>query len=146
MPFVQLVNSVPRLPARLLRNSKLELYLLEGVLPFRVNDIIHRFIGTERGVDRNILTGAKAEQRRRLIPELNYLEKHREEQAVVVHRYLDDMQRAFNTIRSLIEPGGTLVVVCGDNLIGGRRICTWRVLNARTDGIYLVRAVRRSDS
>ena len=64
-----------------------------------------------------------------MIQELNYLEKHREEQAVVVHRYLDDMKRAFNTIRSLIEPGGTLVVVCGDNLIGGRRICTWRVLN-----------------
>jgi SAM-dependent methyltransferase len=111
------------------RNFKLELYVLEGVLPFRVEDIIHRFIGTERGLDDDLLCGEGSELRRGLVPELAFLEKHRREQAVVVHRYLNDISAAFSTVRGLIRPGGTLVVVCGDNLIGGRRICTWRVVN-----------------
>ena len=111
------------------RNSKLELYLLEGILPFRIGDIIHRFIGTERGLSGAVLCGTSAESRRKLVPELEFLEKHRRDQAVVLHRYLDDMQTAFDTIRMLFSPGGTLVIVGGDNLIGGKRIPTWRVLN-----------------
>lgn len=111
------------------RNSKLELYMLEGLLPFKVSDIINRFIGTERGLERGILTEQDADNRRRLVPELEYLEKHRIVQAVIVHRYLRDMTTVFHTIRSLIQAGGTFVIVCGDNLIGGRQICTWQVLN-----------------
>jgi hypothetical protein len=45
------------------------------------------------------------------------------------------MQRAFKTMRSLVQPGGTVVLVCGDNLIGGRRICTWRVLNTMLEDL-----------
>ena len=85
------------------RNSKLELYMLEGVLPFRIDDIICRFIGTERGVDGTVLLGKEAEKRRRLVPELVYLEKHRKEQAVVVHRYLQDIAAAFARVRSLMQ-------------------------------------------
>jgi SAM-dependent methyltransferase len=117
------------------RNSKLELYILEGVLPFKIEDIICNFIGTERGVDATVLRGKESENRRRLVPELAFLEKHRREQAVVVHRYLHDMASAFATVRSLMKPGGTLVVVCGDNLIGGRRIRTWHVLNRMLGGL-----------
>ena len=28
-----------------------------------------------------------------------------------------------------MRPGGVFVIVCGDNLIGGKRIVTWKVLN-----------------
>lgn len=112
------------------RNSKLELYMLEGLLPFAVMDIIHRFIGTERGLCRTVLEGKAADARRRIVPELEYLERHRSEQAIVLHHYLDDMQVAFSSIKRLLRKSGTLVVVCGDNLIGGRRIRTWEVLNA----------------
>jgi hypothetical protein len=46
----------------------------------------------------------------------------------VVHRYLHDMGHAFDNIRDCLECGGTFVLVCGDNLIGGQRIRTWQVL------------------
>lgn len=71
-----------------------------------------------------------SEERRNSVQELVYLEKSKPNLAVVVHRYLHDMDRAFSVIRAVLEPGGVLVVVCGDNLIGGRRICTWRILNS----------------
>jgi len=112
------------------RNFKLELYVLEGVLPFRVSDIIGRFIGTERGLDQAVLLEPTSAERRSMVPELVFLEKRKPTLAVVVHRYLDDMDKAFGVIQTILEPGGVFVIVCGDNLIGGRRICTWRILNA----------------
>ena len=120
------------------RNAKLELYVLEGVLQFSVNDIIHRFIGTERGVERSLLNDASADERRQLVPELRHLEKMKKDQAVVVHRYLHDIASAFRTVSLLVEAGGIFVIVCGDNLIGGRRICTWRVLNKMLEGLGFV--------
>jgi hypothetical protein len=39
------------------------------------------------------------------------------------------MASAFRAIKRAMCPGGTFVIVCGDNLIGGKRIVTWRVLN-----------------
>ena len=111
------------------RNSKLELYMLEDLLPFRVDEIIHKFIGTERGVNRELLHDFGSKRRIQLVPHLEYLEKHHIGQAVILHTYLRDMEFAFQTIKSLLEPLGTLVLVCGDNLIGGKRILTWRILN-----------------
>ena len=32
-------------------------------------------------------------------------------------------------MKELLKPRGTLVVVCGDNLVGGIRIGTWKALN-----------------
>ena len=110
------------------RNSKLELYLLEGLLPFHVGDIIHRFVGTERGVGTSLLSGPGALRRRHIIPELAYLEAYHRRQASVIHKYLRDMEAAFRALRHLLKPRGTLVLVCGDNLVGNRRIITWRAL------------------
>lgn len=120
------------------RNFRLELYMLEGLLPFRVSDVIHRFIGTERRLMRCVLTDSGADERRRIVPELVYLEKVKIEQAIVLHRYLHDMARAFQTMKGLLAKRGVLVIVCGDNLIGGRRICTWRVLNEMLERIGFV--------
>lgn len=111
------------------RNSKLELYVLEGLLPFSVANVIHRFIGSERGLDRDVLNGKAADSWRRIVPELTYLERNRVEQAIVLHHYLENIKFAFTSVKRLMRKGGTLVVVCGDNLIGGRRIATWKVLN-----------------
>jgi hypothetical protein len=38
------------------------------------------------------------------------------------------MGLAFDNIKRCIEPNGTIVLVCGDNLIGGVRIRTWHLL------------------
>jgi hypothetical protein len=64
-----------------------------------------------------------------MVPQLAYLERHRIELAVIVHTYLQRMASAFRAIKRAMCPGGTFVIVCGDNLIGGKRIVTWRVLN-----------------
>jgi hypothetical protein len=110
------------------RNFKLELYILEGVLPFRIADIRDRFIGTERG---HLVLGISEEQiglQEALVPQLRTMAKHSARSAAVVHRYLHDMGKAFDNIRSCVEENGTLVVVCGDNLVAGQRIRTWRIL------------------
>lgn len=138
-PCSHVITSPPYINAQdYFRNFKLELYVLEGLLPFEVNSVIHRFIGTERGIGRGLLKGAEADQHRQQVPELEYLEEHREEQAVILHRYLHDMHCAFRTIKSLVRRGGCVVVICGDNLIGGRRICTWRVLNQMLEDLGFV--------
>ena len=77
------------------RNSKLELYVLENLLPFRVDEVIHGFVGTERRLDGSVLRGADAEDRRKIAPELRLLEKRNARKALVVHRYLSDMRAAF---------------------------------------------------
>ena len=110
------------------RSSKLELFLLEGLLPFRVRDIVHRFVGTERGVDRGVLEDCGAPRRRELLPLLRDVEQRSPGRAAILHRYLDDMEKSFRGIRELLRPGGTLVLACGDNLIAGVRIGTWGVL------------------
>lgn len=117
------------------RNSKLELYLLEGLLPFRVDDVRGRFIGSERALDRAFLDGSAADERRECIPELRRLEKIRPDLAVIVHTYFYKMQNAFELTKQAMTPNGTLVVVCGDNLICGKRIVTWRILNTMIEAL-----------
>lgn len=110
------------------RNFKLELHLLEGLLPFGLGDLRERFIGTERG---NLLHGLEPGMLRenlQLLPELKVLEHRKTRLAAVVHRYLHDMRRVFDAVKACLDPGGCFVLVCGDNLVGGLRIRTWRVL------------------
>lgn len=111
------------------RNFKLELYVLEGLLGFEVCNIAPRFVGTERGLDRRLLTDGSAECRRDCLTGLDVLEKQDPRKAVVLHRYLSDMETAFLHIQHLLRNGGTLVLVCGDNLIAGKRFETWAALN-----------------
>ncbi|MAX37949.1 MAG: hypothetical protein CME33_15445 [Gimesia sp.] len=111
------------------RNSKLELYLLEKLIPFSVKNIRDKFIGSERGLDSTVINSERAEIHRKRVPQLLYLEQHKRELAVIVHTYLQRMENAFSATKKSMNSGGTLVVVCGDNLIGGKRIVTWKVLN-----------------
>ena len=112
------------------RNSKLELYVLEGLLPFRVNDVVHQFVGTERRLSPSLLSDGGSQWRRKIVPQLRHLEAHSRQRAMVVHRYIRDMKAAFSAIRELLHPNGMFVLVCGDNLVGGMRIITWEALNS----------------
>ena len=111
------------------RNFKLELHLLEGVLPFKVSDLRERFVGRERG---SLLEGVPRESIDRdwtLAPVLRRLKVRKPRLCAVVHRYFHDMNNAFDAVKETLEDGACLVVVCGDNLIGGTKVCTWKVLH-----------------
>ena len=112
------------------RNFKLELYLLEDVLPFSVSDLRERFVGRERG---RLLDGVPRESIERdfaLAPVLRHLRARDRRLGEVVHRYLYDMDNAFDAVKRTLDDNACLVVVCGDNLIGGVKIRTWGVLHA----------------
>lgn len=110
------------------RNFKLELYLLEGVLDFAVNEIRERFIGTERGLLLNTIPSETLEENRNLVKGLRLLEARHPRLASVVHRYFYDMGCAFDAIKNALSPNAHFVLVCGDNLVGGLQIRTWQVL------------------
>lgn len=120
------------------RNSKLELYVLESLLPFRVENVIHQFVGTERGLSASLIDDSDSQWRRNVVPELRLLEKLSLQKAKILHRYIRDMKAAFLSIRSSLSSGGTLVLVCGDNLVGGVRIVTWRALRSMLESIGFV--------
>ena len=144
--YSHVITSPPYINAQdYFRNFKLELYVLERILPFRVSDIIHRFIGTERHIEGAVVDSRGAEERRRLVPSLRVLERDSKEQAAIFHRYLQDMAVAFERITQLMAPSGTLVIVCGDNLIGGQHICTWQVLSVMLEKLGFVQFDRFGD-
>jgi threonine dehydrogenase-like Zn-dependent dehydrogenase len=99
------------------------------MLPFRVQDLKERFIGTERGDLTRCVSEKEAREQCDTIPQLQILRRTHPRLAAVVHRYVHDMGNAFDQCRRMLRPGGTCVVVCGDNLLGGQRISTWRVLD-----------------
>ncbi len=111
------------------RNFKLELYLLEGILPLKVSSLRERFVGTERGQLLEKVPQASIERDYALLPELSGLKANSPRLCAVVHRYLYDMSNAFDVVKETLEHNACLVVVCGDNLVGGLRILTWNVLH-----------------
>ncbi len=110
------------------RNSKLELHVLEGLMPFTVSEIKDRFVGTDRGVLLGDVNESEQSQHRKLVRGLVGLERREPRLSAIVHRYLHDMGKAFDLVASCLVPKGTFVLVCGDNLVGGLRIRTWDVL------------------
>ena len=124
-----IITSPPYINAQdYFRNFKLELHLLEGLLPFQTGDIQECFIGTERG---DLLAGISSEQiqrQRERIPQIKKLAKKSPRSEAIVHHYLHDMGNAFDIIKKCLKRNGTFVLVCGDNLIGGVRIRTWQIL------------------
>jgi SAM-dependent methyltransferase len=110
------------------RNSKLELHVLEGLMPFRISEIKDRFIGTDRGALLDDVDESARALHRTLVRGLVALERREPRLSAIVHRYLHDMAKAFDLIANCLELKGTFVLVCGDNLVGGLRIRTWDVL------------------
>ncbi|WP_437225973.1 hypothetical protein SH661x_004339 [Planctomicrobium sp. SH661] len=127
--YSHVVTSPPYINAQdYFRNFKLELHVLEGLLPFRVDSVKDKFIGTDRGT---LLGGIGEERRavfRTMIRGLRSMELRSPRLAAVVHRYLYDMDTAFDAVARCLAPNGKFVLVCGDNLVSGLRIRTWEVL------------------
>ena len=129
--FSHIITSPPYINAQdYFRNFKLELYLLEGLLSFSIDQIRDRFIGTERGDLLIEIPSPVLEWGRKNIPGLASLENQSPRLAAVVHRYFFDMDLSFTTMKACLDAKGQIVLVCGDNLIGGLRIRTWQVLES----------------
>ena len=128
--YTHVITSPPYINAQdYFRNFKLELYLLEEMLPFSVKDLRDQFVGTERGRLLDRVPKESIERDIEWVPVLGTLRTRVPRLGAVVHRYLYDMGRAFDVVRERLESNACLVIVCGDNLIGGMRIPTWELLD-----------------
>lgn len=125
-----IITSPPYINAQdYFRNFKLELFMLGNLIPFTARALADPFIGKERGDLIGCIDAEDLKFHKHLVPQLKKMETSHPRQAEVVHRYLWDMGRSFDSMRNLLHAGGVLVIVCGDNLVGGYAIKTWRVLN-----------------
>jgi hypothetical protein len=126
-----IITSPPYINAQdYFRNFKLELYVLEGLLPFDVSSIKECFVGTERG---DLISGCTSEmlkKHRYWVPQLKDIDKSKPRISAVIHRYIQDMEISFDKLKTCLKPGGSCVVVCGDNLIGGFHIRTWELIKS----------------
>ena len=124
-----LITSPPYINAQdYFRNCKLELFVLEGLLRFRADAIKNCFIGTERGVprldstdDHDFLVDS--------MPLIGRMQLTHPKQAAIVMKYFADISKAIDNVVPLLKKNGTVILVCGDNLVGGYSIPTWRLLN-----------------
>jgi hypothetical protein len=129
--YSHVITSPPYLNAQdYYRNFKLELRILEGIIPFKVDDLQYRFLGTERGNLMEDISSNELDEHFELIPELRKLSILFPRHAAIVHRYFHDIGIAIKTIRRLTKSNGTCVMVCGDNLVAGFHIRTWQAVNA----------------
>jgi len=110
------------------RNAKLEMYVLEGLMPYKVKDLKDRFVGTERGALSVGLEDRDWEFVRKFVDGFLELEEKHKRLATVIVRYFRDMKLVFNQVSQCLDAGGRLVVVCGDNLVGGVRVDTSSLL------------------
>ena len=124
------VTSPPYLNAQdYFRNTKLELYVLEGLVEFDVEEIKVKFVGTERGpVGRELAEDDWAFVRKG-VRNFQSLERDRNRLAAIVAKYFRDMALVFDRISRCIVDEGALVIVCGDNLVGGVRVHTGELLH-----------------
>ena len=129
--YSRVITSPPYINAQdYFRNFKLELYLLEGLLPFAVSDVKSRFVGTEQGQLLEDVTREEEDWFRKLVPSLARIAEAGNKAEPIIYRYLHDMNAVFDRLIKIAKPGGTLVLVCGDNLISGFRIPTWQILSS----------------
>lgn len=140
------ITSPPYLNAQdYFRNFKLELFFLEGLIDFVTKKLSRQFIGTERGELLSRLNADDFARNREFFPRLRVMEQERKQHAAIVHRYLFDMRHAFSNIRQRLKNNGTLVVVCGDNVIGSVHVKTWKILNRIISSIGFEEFDRFSD-
>jgi SAM-dependent methyltransferase len=124
-----IITSPPYINAQdYFRNFKLELFFLEGLMNFNALNLKQKFIGTERGELISKISVKEIDKYKLLIPKLKAIEKINLRLSSVVLRYFHDMENAFGNIENCLNKDGKLIIVCGDNLVGGVRIRTWEIL------------------
>jgi hypothetical protein len=123
--ITHLITSPPYINAQdYFRNSKLELYFLEGVLNFKVNDIKKLFIGTELGSLDSTSLEIKS-----IKDVVEKIAKNNNRLSMVVMKYFSDMNAVFDNTFNSLKKNGKLILVCGDNIVSGQNIKTWQILN-----------------
>lgn len=138
--FSHVITSPPYINAQdYFRNSKLELNLLRGLLPFDIQRVQTRMIGTERELRREHISASQLRSNTELWSTIRKIRSRAPVAARVIDRYMCDMRYAVRVITASLLPKGTLVMVCGDNLVGGHRVPTWRLVNnlLREQGLEL---------
>lgn len=116
------------------RNSKLELYWLEELLPFTCRQLSDRFIGTERGQLLASVSSCHLEKFRSRFEVLGDIQCKSQKGEQILLRYLVDMNKVFSKVRRLMADDGRLAVVCGDNVIAGVHVKTSIILNEIIEG------------
>ena len=133
-PVSHVVTSPPYLNAQdYFRNFKLELYVMEGLLPYEVDKIAENFVGTERGLRKASPTGENVEVHqylRGLDASIGAVETKDKRLGLMMYRYFSDMQKVFSNIGNVLSTTGTIILVCGDNLVAGIEVKTGAVLCA----------------
>lgn len=130
--FSHIVTSPPYINAQdYFRNFKLEMYFLEGILPFSTERLASRFIGRERRLESG---NTKFEDIAALLPAsvcLGIQRVHTRDQHLgsVVSRYFMDMANAIRAAATKLAPNGEIVVVCGDNLVAGVEFNTGKAIS-----------------
>ena len=121
-----IITSPPYINAQdYFRNSKLELFFLEGLLPYDVAEIKPLFIGSE------IVAFDKQTQSHfdSVIAIEKKIEKNNKRLAIVVNKYFSQMNLVLENTYGLLRSKGNLILVCGDNIVAGQKIITWKILN-----------------
>jgi site-specific DNA-methyltransferase (cytosine-N4-specific) len=124
--ITHLITSPPYINAQdYFRNSKLELYFLEGIIPFSIKNIKSSFIGSEFG----ILSYPDSLNIENIDQAVHNILKTNKKLSMVVSKYFYDMNKVFDSTFDLLKKNGTFILVCGDNIVGGEIILTWQILN-----------------
>jgi hypothetical protein len=125
--YSHIITSPPYINAQdYFRNHKLELYILEGLIPFNIKKVRSKMIGRENNfsinskVDDIIKNNKKFN---RIYPKLSNQNKK------IIEQYLCDMIKTLINIKRLITKKGKLITICGDNLMNNQRIPTCELLN-----------------
>lgn len=125
----RIITSPPYLNAQdYYRNFKLELHVLESLLPFKVETIKTQFIGTERALRPAFHPPSHLNTLAARLPVLRRIQHKSPHNADVIRRYFIDMARALETMCTMLQRNGVLVIVCGDNRVADERIQTWKVI------------------
>lgn len=127
--FSHIVTSPPYINAQdYFRNFKLELNLLEDLIPFTLATVRYKFIGTERTFARRLTTVGfrlSSPTAYAVASDGNHSPKASRNHSSLPCRYA----LRFLVMKTCLKTRGKLILVCGDNLVGGYRIPTWKVLN-----------------
>lgn len=129
--FSHAITSPPYINAQdYFRNFKLELFTLEGLMPFSASSIRENFIGTERGELDDGLSKEDRQEFRDRFSEISEVENSSARHAKIVFRYIGKMREAIRNTSSILSDTAKFVVVCGDNLVAGVRIPTVAIVSS----------------
>jgi len=128
--YSHVITSPPYINAQdYFRNFKLEMYILEGLLDFEIKECKEKMIGTERGNLRSNVDSSTIARNLKMVTGLRQIETKSARLASTIHSYFKKMDDTIEKIYTVLGSDGKFVLVCGDNLIAGQRIKTWKILS-----------------